>query len=233
MSFLLTGSILFAQETKEESQPIDGNKALYSLGVAISKNLSGYNFKANEVDMIIKGFSDALKNNSKETDVDFSLINPYLTRKQKENAEIEKAKSNEYLAKAEKEKGAKKEKSGLIYTIIEKGKGENPKPEDVVKVNYKGYLIDGKVFDSSYERNQPAEFPLNAVIPCWTEGLQKIKTGGKIKLVCPSDIAYGDTGRPPVIPGGATLIFEVELLEIVKKEAPKPIETGKSKEKSK
>jgi hypothetical protein len=139
---------------------------------------------------------------------------------------FEKAKSNEYLAKAEKEKGAKKEKSGLIYTIIKEGKGENPKPGDVVRVNYKGYLINGKVFDSSYERVHPSGFRLDNfyTIRCLVEGLQKIKTGGKIKLVCPSDIAYGDTGRPPLIPGGAAIIFEVELLEIIKKEDPKPVE---------
>jgi FKBP-type peptidyl-prolyl cis-trans isomerase FkpA len=83
-----------------------------------------------------------------------------------------------------------------------------------VKVNYRGTLIDGTEFDSSYKRNQPAQFPLNGVIRCWTEGVQKMKVGGKARLVCPSDIAYGDSGRPPLIPGGATLIFEIELLEV-------------------
>jgi FKBP-type peptidyl-prolyl cis-trans isomerase FkpA len=83
-----------------------------------------------------------------------------------------------------------------------------------VKVNYRGTLIDGTEFDSSYKRNQPAQFPLSGVIRCWTEGVQKMKVGGKARLVCPSEIAYGDSGRPPTIPGGATLIFEIELLEI-------------------
>ena len=87
---------------------------------------------------------------------------------------------------------------------------------DVVSVHYHGTLPDGKVFDSSVQRGQPAEFPLNQVIPCWTEGVQKMKVGGKARLVCPSTIAYGDQGRPPVIPGGATLVFEVELLEVAK-----------------
>jgi FKBP-type peptidyl-prolyl cis-trans isomerase FkpA len=81
-------------------------------------------------------------------------------------------------------------------------------------VNYRGTLIDGTEFDSSYKRNQPAQFPLSGVIRCWTEGVQKMKVGGKARLVCPSEIAYGDNGRPPTIPGGATLIFEIELLEI-------------------
>jgi FKBP-type peptidyl-prolyl cis-trans isomerase FkpA len=83
-----------------------------------------------------------------------------------------------------------------------------------VKVNYRGTLVNGTEFDSSYRRNEPAQFSLNGVIPCWTEGLQKIKTGGKAVLVCPSNLAYGDDGRPS-IPGGAALIFEIELLEIV------------------
>ena len=83
-----------------------------------------------------------------------------------------------------------------------------------MKVHYKGTLIDGTEFDSSYKRGQPAEFPLNGVIPCWTEGVQKMKVGGKAKLVCPSDIAYGDRGAPPKIPPGATLVFEVELLDV-------------------
>jgi FKBP-type peptidyl-prolyl cis-trans isomerase FkpA len=83
-----------------------------------------------------------------------------------------------------------------------------------VKVNYRGTLVNGTEFDSSYKRNEPAQFPLNGVIRCWTEGVQKMKVGGKAMLVCPSDIAYGDDGRPPVIPGKATLVFEIELLEI-------------------
>ena len=105
--------------------------------------------------------------------------------------------------------------SGLVYESIKEGTGASPSATDTVKVHYRGSFPNGgKEFDSSYKRGEPTEFPLNAVIPCWTEGVQKIKTGGKAKLVCPSDIAYGDQGRPPKIPGGATLVFEVELLEI-------------------
>ena len=104
--------------------------------------------------------------------------------------------------------------SGLVYLETQAGTGESPKATDTVKVHYRGTLIDGTEFDSSYKRNQPASFPLNRVIPCWTEGLQKMKVGGKARLVCPSDLAYGDRGRPS-IPPGATLNFEVELLEIV------------------
>ena len=101
----------------------------------------------------------------------------------------------------------------MIYRELTAGKGDSPKATDKVKVNYRGTFVNGTEFDSSYSRNQPAEFPLNGVIKCWTEGVQKMKVGGKSRLVCPAAIAYGDGGRPG-IPGGATLVFEIELLSI-------------------
>ena|ERR1700733_898384 len=119
-----------------------------------------------------------------------------------------------YLDKAAAEPGAVKTASGLVYRELRAGTGASPSASDTVKVNYRGTLVDGTEFDSSYKRNEPISFPLNGVIPCWTEGVQKMKVGGKSQLVCPSSIAYGDRGSPPVIPGGATLIFEVELLGI-------------------
>ena len=119
-----------------------------------------------------------------------------------------------YLEKAAAEPGAVKTSSGMVYRELRPGSGPSPRPSDVVKVNYRGTLIDGAEFDSSYKRNQPAEFPLDRVIPCWTEGLQHMKVGGQARLVCPSEIAYGEEGSPPMIPGGATLIFEIELLGI-------------------
>ena len=120
----------------------------------------------------------------------------------------------DYLEKAAAEPGAQKTASGLVYIEMRPGTGASPKATDTVRVNYRGTLVDGKEFDSSYARSEPAEFPLNRVIPCWTEGVQKMKVGGKSKLVCPSSIAYGEAGAPPDIPGGATLIFEIELLGV-------------------
>ena len=119
-----------------------------------------------------------------------------------------------YLDKAAAEPGAVKTASGLIYTELRPGTGASPKSSDTVKVHYRGTLTDGTEFDSSYKRNEPTEFPLDHVIPCWTEGVQRMKVGGKSRLVCPSSIAYGDGGRPPVIPGGATLVFQIELLSV-------------------
>jgi FKBP-type peptidyl-prolyl cis-trans isomerase FkpA len=122
----------------------------------------------------------------------------------------------DYLDKAATEPGAQKTASGLVYRELQPGTGPSPKATDTVRVHYRGTLIDGTEFDSSYKRNEPAEFPLNMVIPAWTEGVQKMKVGGKSHLVCPANIAYGERGAPPVIPGGATLIFEIELLGIAK-----------------
>ena len=119
-----------------------------------------------------------------------------------------------FLEDAARKPGAKRTESGLVFRELKAGEGESPAATDTVRVHYAGTLVDGKEFDSSIKRGQPAEFPLNRVIPCWTEGLQLMKIGGKAQLVCPASIAYGPQGRPPVIPGGATLVFEVELLGI-------------------
>ena len=104
--------------------------------------------------------------------------------------------------------------SGLVYESLKDGNGDSPKATDTVKVHYKGTFLDGKEFDSSYKRGEPTEFPLNRVIPCWTEGVQRMKPGGKAKLTCPPSIAYGAGGAGGVIPPNATLNFEVELVSV-------------------
>ena len=126
----------------------------------------------------------------------------------------EAARSAAYLEKAGAEPGAEKTASGLIYRELTPGTGPMPAATNKVQVHYRGTLVDGTQFDSSYDRNEPLEIGLNQVIPCWTEGVQKMRVGGKSQLVCPAEIAYGAQGRPG-IPGGAALIFEVELLGIV------------------
>ena len=104
--------------------------------------------------------------------------------------------------------------SGLVYQSLKEGAGDSPKATDTVKVHYKGMFLDGKEFDSSYKRGEPTEFPLNRVIPCWTEGVQRMKPGGKAKLTCPPAIAYGERGAGGVIPPNTTLNFEVELVSV-------------------
>jgi FKBP-type peptidyl-prolyl cis-trans isomerase FkpA len=122
----------------------------------------------------------------------------------------DEAASKAYLEKAAAEPGATRTPSGLIYRELRAGTGSSPAATDTVTVNYRGTLVNGKQFDASNN----VKFPLNQVIPCWTEGVQKMKVGGKAELVCPANIGYGERGMPPDIPGGATLIFEIELLGI-------------------
>ncbi len=118
------------------------------------------------------------------------------------------------LAKAAAERGAVVTDTGLVYRSLKDGQGASPGAADTVRVHYRGTFPDGREFDSSLKRGQPIEFPLNRVIKCWTEGVQRMKVGGKAKLTCPASIAYGDRGAGGVIPPGATLLFEVELLGI-------------------
>jgi FKBP-type peptidyl-prolyl cis-trans isomerase FkpA len=123
----------------------------------------------------------------------------------------------DFAASAAKQPGAIVTPSGLVYRSLREGQGASPTAADTVKVHYRGTLVDGAEFDSSYKRNAPAQFPLSGVIPCWTEGVQRMKTGGKARLVCPPAIAYGERGAGGVIPPNAVLQFEVELIEIAKR----------------
>ncbi|MEI7483042.1 MAG: FKBP-type peptidyl-prolyl cis-trans isomerase [Elusimicrobiota bacterium] len=206
----------------EEKPMTEDQKTLYFLGHnVLSRNLKQFDFKPEESKYILMGLTDALNSIPSKVDESYGpKINELVGKKQAAISQKEKEKGKTFLEKMAKEKNAKKLPSGVIYIPMKEGTGANPKATDMVKVHYHGTFPDGKVFDSSVDRKTPAEFPLNGVIPCWTEGVQKLKVGGKAKLVCPSDTAYGDQGMPGAIPGGATLVFEVELLEIVKPEAP-------------
>lgn len=128
------------------------------------------------------------------------------------------AEGKAFQDKAAQEPGAVRTDSGLIYQETQAGTGPSPTASAVVRVHYRGTLIDGTEFDSSYKRSAPETFALRDVIPCWTEGLRRMKVGGKARLICPPELAYGHRGVPPVIRGGSTLVFEVELVEI----RPKP-----------
>jgi len=214
--------VLLAVPAFAASDPsTDEQKALYAIGVHIAKQLDFFNFTADEFEFVQQGISDKVNGKKILADPEAykQQISDLAQTRVKVSAEKEKAKSKDFLENAAKEKGAQKTDSGLIYIPITAGTGKQPKSTDVVKVHYVGTLVDGKEFDSSIKRGQPIEFPLNQVIKCWSEGVSKMKVGGKAKLVCPSNVAYGDEGRPPIIPGGATLIFEVELLDT---KAPAP-----------
>jgi FKBP-type peptidyl-prolyl cis-trans isomerase FkpA len=196
----------------------DEQKTLYALGLAISRQVAPFNLTAPELELVEAGLSDGVLHRPTRIDADAfgPKVQELARTRMASAASAEKAAAESYLEKAAKEKGAVKTASGLVITELKPGTGESPKATDKVKVHYHGTLVDGTVFDSSVDRGQPATFPLSGVIPCWTEGLQLMKVGGKSRLVCPSAIAYGDRGAPPRIKPGAALIFEVELLEIVK-----------------
>jgi FKBP-type peptidyl-prolyl cis-trans isomerase FkpA len=200
----LTGLQANAQELKTED-----DKTVYALGLSIGRSIKVFDLSPAEIELVKKGMMDSLSN--AKPAVELEKYGPKLQALA--GARQDKA-GQKVLESAAKEKGATKLPSGIIYKELKAGTGASPKATDTVKVNYRGTLTNGTEFDSSYKRNQPAEFPLNAVIPCWTEGVQKMKVGGKAQLVCPSKLAYGEQGSPPTIPPGATLVFEIELLSI-------------------
>ena len=195
----------------------DDQKTLYALGLAISQSLGTFSLSDAELDMVKNGLTDGVLKRPPKADL--QTFGPKIQQLQQSRvalvAEGEKKAGAVFLAKAASEKGATKTESGIVITTIKPGTGAVPKATDTVKVHYHGTLADGTVFDSSIKRGEPATFPLNKVIKCWTEGVQQIKVGGKSRLVCPSNLAYGDGGSPPIIKPGSTLVFEVELLEIV------------------
>ncbi len=199
----------------------DDEKAIYSLGLSLQRSLAQFDLSAAEMEIIKRALADGAAG---KPAIDFNEWRPKIEALGRARsgrvAEREKAASLAYLNQAAAEPGATRTESGLIYRELRSGSGASPKATDTVKVHYRGTLINGTEFDSSYRRKEPTQFALNAVIRCWTEGVQKMKVGGKASLVCPSDLAYGDRGRPS-IPAGAALLFEIELLEIAGAE-PRP-----------
>jgi FKBP-type peptidyl-prolyl cis-trans isomerase FkpA len=200
----------------------DDEKTVYALGLSIYRSLGQFDLSPAELAIVERAMSDAASGKPAiELNTWGPKIQPFARARAAQGLEREKAASQAYIEKAAIQPGAVKTDSGLIYRELRPGTGPSPASTDTVKVNYRGTLVNGTEFDSSYSRNEPAQFALNGVIPCWTEGLQKMKVGGKAELVCPSNLAYGDGGRPS-IPGGAALIFEVELLEIAGANPPVP-----------
>jgi len=202
----------------------EDQKTLYALGVHMTRQLAVFNLSPEEYEFVKEGITDAAagKKLIAEPEAYGQNLNALAQARMEAAAQKQKELARPYLEKAAAEQGAQKTATGLIYQEIKAGKGAQPKDVDTVKVHYVGTLIDGKEFDSSVKRGEPVEFLLGQVIPCWTEGVAKMKVGGKARLVCPADLAYGDQGRPPVIPAGATLVFEVELLDVKAPAAPAP-----------
>jgi len=214
-----SGSTSSTGEAKGSEPKTEQEKTLYALGLIMGGNLTPFSLTPAELDLVKKGIADAATGAKPLVDLQAygQKVQELAQSRAMAAAEVEKKKSTAFLENAAKEPGAQKTASGLIYKTVKPGTGANPIATDTVRVHYQGSLADGTVFDSSLQRGQPVEFPLNQVIPCWGEGVQKMKVGEKANLICPSSLAYGDRGSPPRIPGGAALFFEVELLDIVKK----------------
>jgi FKBP-type peptidyl-prolyl cis-trans isomerase FkpA len=220
------------------------DKAFYSLGLELAQGISVFSLSARELELVQAGLKDGTLKNKDGSPLKRPLVEKEEFRQRLQSLAQERqaasapapavaepvsapaadapavAKANqlspaEFLKEAAKVPGARKLLSGVVYTSLKKvAHGRSPRSTDTVKVHYRGTLIDGTEFDSSFKRNEPATFPLNAVIPCWTQGVAVMKVGEKARLVCPSDTAYGASGSPPTVPGGAVLVFEVELLGI-------------------
>jgi FKBP-type peptidyl-prolyl cis-trans isomerase FkpA len=206
-----------AAKTPPAPEPTtDEQKAFYSLGLLLSQRLGGFELKPEELALVQKGLADGVTKAKTTVDPEQHIGKLQEIERVRATAAAEKlaAAGVAYLDNAAKEAGVTKTASGMLIKHTKPGTGAQPAATDQVKVHYEGRLTDGKVFDSSIKRGEPAVFPLNGVIACWTEGLQAMKVGGKAQLVCPSGLAYGPQGHPPAIPPQSTLVFDVELLEI-------------------
>lgn len=225
---VLGGLVVAAMATttacqKKVSLDSDTAKASYAIGQQIGGNLKQQNIDF-DADALAMALKDAVKGENKMTNDEMQAammkLQELAMKKAQEVAEKNAKDGKDYLEKNKSAAGVKSTASGLQYIVEKEGTGASPKKEDVVKVHYTGKLTNGEKFDSSVDRGQPAEFPVGGVIPGWTEALQLMKVGGKAKLFIPPELAYGPSGRPG-IPPNSVLVFEVELIDIVKADKKK------------
>ena len=204
-----------------------------SIGMYMQRNLEEHDKLGLSLDkeLIVRGFVDSIEGKAviEKEEIQALLMNLDATMKEKQQAKIAAeaeaslAEGAKYLEENAKKEGVQVTESGIQYVVLSEGNGEKPAATDTVKVHYKGTFLNGETFDSSYDRNEPAVFPLNRVIKGWTEGVQLMPVGSKYKFTIPSDLAYGPNGNPPRIPGNSVLEFEIELLEIQKQDAPEEV----------
>ena len=193
------------------------DKISYALGLGIGQQIKSMNIENFSIEDFTKSISDVLQGketafSSREAQV---MLQEYFTKKQKEEAQAHIAEGKAYLDANAKKEGVVVTKSGLQYEVLQEGAGKSPKATDKVRCHYEGRLLDGSVFDSSYQRGEPADFGLNQVIPGWTEGVQLMKEGAKFRFTIPYLLAYGEQGAGASIPPFSTLIFDVELIKVL------------------
>jgi FKBP-type peptidyl-prolyl cis-trans isomerase len=210
-----------APEQAPKTETAQNDKILYSLGYMAGETIKTQLILNGEEDFkaVSQGMRDSLLDRNSQTDLE--IYKPLVVKKYEEDSQTlianRKIKQNEFLTELKKVKKNKTLANGTVITEVKAGKGKAPKPSSIVKVHYEGSLLDGTVFDSSVKRGEPAQLSLSGVIGCWTEGLQQMKAGGKAKLYCPPEIAYGDR-QAGSIPPGSLLVFDVELLEVTTKD---------------
>ncbi|MFN2423362.1 MAG: FKBP-type peptidyl-prolyl cis-trans isomerase [Cryomorphaceae bacterium] len=190
----------------------------YIFGASLGQNVKQAEIEGVDSDRVMQGFLDATEGEEEEMKISMedgnNYVRAFMMKEQAKKAE----KSKKYLEDLADDPDYTATESGILYKVLEQGSGDKPEATQKVRVNYEGKTTDGKVFDSSYERGEPAEFPLNRVIPGWTEMLQLMEVGTTVEAVIPSNLAYGEQGSPPKIGPNETLIFKIELIEILKEE---------------
>jgi len=213
---LVVVGLLSGAARGEEALEDEQDQTFYALGALMGRGLNPFNFTPAELDVFYRGMRDQVLGAELAVDIHAyqAQIQALQAERREQAAALEAAAEEAFLEAVASEEGVVRFESGLLYDEKEEGSGASPEASSTVRVHYRGTLRSGREFDSSYSRGQPAEFPLDRVIACWTEGLQKMKVGGKARLVCPGKIAYGPTGHPPSIPGNAVLSFDVELLAV-------------------
>lgn len=215
MCLLLVATPVFAVDPPATEE----QKTLYAIGQTVSRQLAVFGLSPDEFQYVLLGLTDAQSGKKAAIDASaYTLKVQELARDRRKALGIRLAPlGDQALAKAAQEPGAVKTASGMVYQPLKEGTGASPLESDTVRVHYRGTLVDGKEFDSSYKRGRPLDLKLSGVIKCWTEGVQKMKVGGKARLICPPALAYAESGAGEAIPPQSTLLFEIELLEIVKK----------------
>lgn len=201
-----------------DTLPTAEARTLYTLGQLISRTLEAFALSDQELDWVQAGLTDGVTGAPPKVDLSAEAAGLHAMQEARRDATLarERAIGAEFVASVAEVPGSERHPSGVVIQRVQPGHGAQPTPTDHVEVHYEGALIDGTVFDSSRQRGAPAKFPVRGVIACWTEALQAMRVGGRSRVVCPAELAYGDRGSPPVIKPGATLVFDIELLAIVR-----------------
>ncbi len=215
LPLVLCLAIPSAATAEVETLDNDEQRIIYTLGVMLMKDLAVFRLNDKDLEILQQGMRDALVGELLvDPNVFEAKIQDLAMARLEATKKVQASAAADFVAAKKKKPGARTTKSGLIIRTVSPGKGPKPKGTSKVTAHYEGRLVDGTVFDASANRGQPLTFPLNHVIPCWSEAVQLMQVGEKAELVCPPEIAYGDKGAPPAIPPGATLVFDIHLLSI-------------------